>query len=296
MEALRVILPLAILASLIGMEVALGLKCGQGELVSVLRRPMLLLRALLAVYVIVPIAALVMVSLFPLEPAVRGGILVMSVSSVPPVAPEKGLRAGGGANYTYGLYAALVLLSVVIVPTSVALESRLYGISIPLTPLPVATEVLEKVIAPIAAGLVIRRVAPRFAERAAPILGRLATILLAIAVAPILVLEFPAIFRLIGNGTVLAMALVAAIALAGGQLLGGPGPRHGASLATMAATRHPGIALMIVGAAGVEHPGQRPIAAAIIAFLLVSGLVAIPYQMWVRRRREPRAPTGAVPA
>jgi len=296
MALLHQLIPLAIAASLIGMEVALGLKCGHGELVSVLRRPMLLLRAVLAVYVVVPIAALVMVSLFPLEPAVRGGILVMSVSSVPPVAPEKGLKAGGSANYTYGLYAALVLLSVIIVPTSVALVSSLYGVSVPLSPLPVATEVLEKVIAPIAAGLVIGWFAPRFAERAAPLLGRLATILLAIAVAPILVLTFPAILGLVGNGTVLAMALVAAIALAGGQLLGGPGPRHGASLAMMAATRHPGIALMIVGAAGIEHPGQRPIAAAIIAFLLVSTLVAIPYQMWVRRRRAPPAPTGAVPA
>lgn len=289
MELLHRLILLLVLASLIGMEVALGLKCGHGELVSVVRRPMLLLRAILAVKVIVPIAALAMVSLFPLEPAVRGGILVMSVSSVPPVAPEKAVKAGGAEAYTYGLYAAMVLLSVITVPLSVALVSQLYGISIPLGWLPVAEEVLEKVTLPIAAGLAIRFLAPSFAARAAPILGRLASILLVIGAAPILILEFPKVLGLIGNGTVLAMALVAAIALAAGQLLGGPGPRHGASLAMMAALRHPGIALAIVTAAGVEGAARQRVLAAIVAFLVVSALVAIPYQMWLRRRRDAAA-------
>lgn len=285
MELLHRLILLVVVASLIGMEIALGLKCGHGELVSVFRRPMLLLRAIIAVKVVVPIAALVMVSLFPLEPAVRGAILVMSVSSVPPVAPERALKAGGAEAYTYGLYAAMVLLSVITVPLSVALVSRLYGYSIPITWRPVAAEVLEKVTLPIALGLAIRFLAPRFAARAAPILGRLASILLVIGVVPILFLELPKILTLIGNGTVLAMALVVAVALAAGQLLGGPGPRQGASLAMMAALRHPGIALTIVSAAGVEGLLRQRVVAAIVAFLVVSALVAIPYQMWLRRRR-----------
>jgi BASS family bile acid:Na+ symporter len=290
MEILRQLIPVAIAISLIGMEVSLGMQSGHGELLYVLRRPALLLRALLAVNVIVPIAALVMVSLFPLSPAARGGILVMAASSVPPLAPDQALKEGAGKSYTFGLYVAIVLLSVVVVPATVALISGLYHVSVPLGPLPVATEVLEKVVLPVVAGLAISRFAPNLAERVAPIIGRAAGVILMIAVVPILITVWPAMMGLIGNGTVLAMALVAAIALAGGQLLGGRGPQQGAALATMAATRHPAIALIIIGAMGLQAAAKQRETAAIIAFLLVGVLVAIPYQIWLRRRARLSAP------
>jgi BASS family bile acid:Na+ symporter len=296
MEILRQLILLSIAISLIGMEVSLGMQSGHGELLYVLRRPGLLLRALLAVNVIVPIAALVMVSLFPLSPAARGGILVMAASSVPPLAPDKALHAGAGKSYAFGLYTAIVLLSVVMVPATVALISGLYHVSVPLSPLPVAREVLEKVVLPVLAGLAIGRFAPNLAERLAPIIARVASVVLMIAVVPILITVWPAMMGLIGNGTILAMALVASIALAGGQLLGGRGPTQGAALATMAATRHPGLALTIVGAMELQGAAKQREIAAIIAFLLVGMVVAIPYQRWLKRHATPSAPGGAVPA
>jgi BASS family bile acid:Na+ symporter len=92
------------------------------------------------------------------------------------------------------------------------------------------------------------------------------------------------------------MALVCAIALAAGHLLGGPEPENRVALAMLAATRHPGIAMMIVGASGVTGLQQQRVVGAIVAFLLVGLLVAIPYQLWLKRRRKPHAPAGAVPA
>jgi BASS family bile acid:Na+ symporter len=90
---------------------------------------------------------------------------------------------------------------------------------------------------------------------------------------------------LIGNGTLLAMALVSGIALVAGHLLGGPNLSDRGALAVAAATRHPGIALMIAGAAG-----RKEATPAIVAFVLVSCLVTIPYQMWMKRRALPHAP------
>jgi BASS family bile acid:Na+ symporter len=295
-QILHQVTSLAVLLSLIGMGFDLGLNATLRELSSVFRRPALLLKALLAVNVIVPIAAIVMVSLFPLTPGARGGILIMAVSSVPPMAPRKALKAGGEASYTYGLYTAIVLLAVVLVPVSVALVSRLYGFEIRLGPTAVLLQVLKTVVAPVAAGLVVRRFAPTFAERAAPIVGGVATVLLLLAVVTIVGVVWPVLLGLIGNGTMLAMALVSAMALAAGHLLGGPEPENRGVLATMAATRHPGIAMMIVGASGASGLAEQRVVGAIIAFLLVGMLVAIPYQRWLKGRRRPGAPAGAVPA
>src|SRR5690348_15487362 len=99
MEMLRELLSLGVALSLIGMGVNVGLSATLDELSCVVRRPALLLRALLAVNVIVPVAAIVMVSMFPLNPGVRGGILVMAVSSVPPLAPSKAIKAGAARAY-----------------------------------------------------------------------------------------------------------------------------------------------------------------------------------------------------
>jgi BASS family bile acid:Na+ symporter len=292
MEALRDILLLAILVSLIAMEVDLGLNATLDDLLYVLRRPRLLAKALLAVSVIVPVGAAILVALFPLTPVARGGIILMAVSSVPPMAPERSLKAGGEKCYTYGLYTALVLLSVLIVPLSVEIMSGIYGVDVPLRPRQVLIEVVERVLLPVAVGFLIRRFAPDFARRLAPFVGRFATWLLLLALVPLLVALWPAILGLIGNGTILAMALVIAVALAGGHLLGGPQPENRGALAMMAATRHPGIALMIAGAAGYR---DKHVTAAIVAVVLVGMLVAIPYQRWLKRR-TPHAPAGAVHA
>jgi len=289
METLHQLILLLVALSLIGMEVDLGLNATMDDLSCVIRRPIQLLKAVAAVYVIVPIAATVMIELFPLTPVAKGGIMVMALSSVPPLAPDRAMKFGGGRAYTYGLYIAMVLLSVVLVPTLVAVESLPFHIHIPLGPLPVLQEVLLKVALPVTAGLAIRHFAPRLADRLTPLLGRLASILLLIAVVPLLFAVWPAMMRLVGNGTLLAMALIALIAIVGGHLLGGPQLGHRIALATMASTRHPGVALLIAGAAGVE----KRLTAAVIAVLLVGTLVGLLYRIWLRRRHNPPAPAAA---
>ena len=112
-------------------------------------------------------------------------------------------------------------------------------------------------------------------------------VLLVLGLALVLVTVWPAIKVLIGNGTLLAMALVVAVALAAGHLLGGPELGERGALAMAAATRHPGIAIMVATAAG----GDKRVSAAIVAFLLVGLIVSTPYQTWMKRRAGGR-PNG----
>jgi len=273
------IIGLIVTITLVGMIAALGMNATIAELVSLFRRPVRLLKALLAVNVVAPIAAAIIIGLFPLTPLVRTGIVVMATSPVPPFVPGKALKAGGDKSYALGLYTALSLLAVVIVPVTVAILSRVYDVSVALPPLAVLRTVAISVIVPLAIGIAVRRYWPAQAQRLAPLLGKLSTLVLVIVLVPLLVLMWPKIMALIGNGTVVAMALVSAIALLAGHLLGGPNPEDRGALAVTAATRHPGIALMIASAAG--HKEATP---AIVAFVLVGCLVTIPYQIWMKRR------------
>ena len=277
---LQQLIPLVVTLSLAGLVMAVGLEATPRELLSLFRQPLRLARAVLAVNVIVPVAAAILVGLFPLSPVVKMGILVMAVSPVPPLVPGKGLKAGGDRVYALSLYASLVLLSIVIVPATVAILAHIYGSSVSVSPLQIAENVAIGVVAPLLAGLALHAVAPAFSEKVAPTLRRLSMLVVLLIVIPVIVSLWPAISTLAGDGALLAMALTSAAGLAAGHLLGGPGLGDRGALAQTAVTRHPGIAILIANAAG----GDKRVTAAVIAFMLVGLLVAIPYQVWLGRR------------
>lgn len=276
---LHLVILLVIKLTLAALILSVGMDATFSDLSSLFRQPLRLLKAVLAVNVIVPLAAGILISLFPLMPAVRLGIMVMAVSPVPPLVPGKELKTGGDKTYAFSLYTALVLLSIVIVPVTVAVVAQIYGRSVTLGPLAVARNVVTGALLPLLAGVLIHRAAPILSERLSPLIRKLAMILLILAVIPLLGFIWPGIQALIGNGTIIAMALTALIALTAGHLLGGPKSGDRGALAMAAATRHPGIALMIANAAGAD----RLVTAAIVTFMLVGLIVAIPYQIWLKR-------------
>jgi BASS family bile acid:Na+ symporter len=295
MAVLQQLIPLIIKISLVGLISAIGMEATTAELFSLFRRPLQLFKAVMAVNVIVPVAAalLVLGGLFPLTPVVRMGIMVMAVSPMPPFVPGRVLKTGAEKTYCMGLYGALVLLSVLIVPVTVDIVSRAAGVPEALPPLAVAGNVATTVVLPLLLGMGLRRLAPGLAGRLSPILSKLAMVLLLVALVPLVIATWPGIQALIGNGTLLAMALVVAVGLAAGHLLGGPDRGERGALAIAAATRHPGLALMIATAVG----GDKRVMAAIVAFLLVGIIVSTPYQIWLMRRAgaeaAPRLEPGA---
>jgi BASS family bile acid:Na+ symporter len=278
--ALQDILPLIISASLGCLLAAIGMNATLADMLHLWNRPKQLLKAILSVNLVVPLAAVGVVALFPITPAAKAGILLMSVSPVPPFVPLKALKVGGGGTYSVGLYAALAVLSIAIVPAAIAILRPLYDIPFSLPVSVVARNVLWTALLPLTAGILLRASFPSAARRMAGPLENVAMLALICAAMPVLIGAGPAIAALMGDGTIAAMAAVVIVALFVGHLLGGPDPRHRAALALASATRHPGLALMIVSANGAD----KAVSAAILCFLLVAAFVAAPYQHWCARR------------
>jgi BASS family bile acid:Na+ symporter len=279
MEALRTLIPLLITTSLAGLVLAVGLNAGRGDLLYVLRRPIQLLKAILAVVVIPPFAAGAIISFTPLEPVVKAGIMLMAISPVPPLVPGKELAVGGRKEYAYGLYTAMALLTIVSVPAVIALTTTLFGRHDFVSVAGIARTVGLGVILPLVIGVMIREIAPVFAQRCWRLVYQLSMVLVLLAFTPVLIQAWPALADMIGNGTVLAMAAVTLIAMLGGHALGGPDRRDRATLAMCASVRHPGIAMSIAGASFQDHR----VSAAVLLFMLVGLIVAAPYTAWIKR-------------
>ena len=269
---------LAIKISIMLLVFSLGLETRRADLTYVLSRPSLLARSFLSIHLIVPVATVLMVFVFAINPTVEIALISLAVSPIPPLLPRKAAKLSDG-SYGVGLLVVVALASIVIVPASVELLGAASGRAVHVSFLAVAMVIAQTVLAPLAAGLLVGRFAAAAAERIAGPIARFAPIVLILALLPILYKLAPAMLSLVGGGTLLAIAAFILVGIAVGHLLGGPEPANRTVLAIASSSRHPGVAVAILGA---NFDNAKPATAAILLYLLVNAVVTIPYQVWRR--------------
>ena len=111
----------ALQVSILSTVFGFGLKTRSEDMLYLVRRPGLLVRSLIAVFLIVPVVAIVLDMMFDFRPTLEVVLVALSLSPVPPLLPAKESKAGGQRSYALGLMALLALLSIVIVPLAMAL-------------------------------------------------------------------------------------------------------------------------------------------------------------------------------
>jgi BASS family bile acid:Na+ symporter len=285
----KTLAPLLVHASLLLLVAGIGLRSRWEDLTTALRHPRLLLRGVVAVNLVVPLVALLAMLALPISPAIKAGVVLMAVSPMAPFAPGKMLKAGAENAFVVGIYVALIVLAVAIVPATVAvLSATLPGdVTIPVGA--VAWLVLTSVLAPLGAGLLVAHFLPRWAERLARMANILAYVILVPFVALLLYKSGGAMLALVGDGVLVAIIATVAAGLAAGHLLGGPEPSHRMALALAAATRHPGIAGLIAH----SHFDNPQVMLAVVLFLVTSLVVSGAYTAWAARRFAAQVPSGA---
>jgi BASS family bile acid:Na+ symporter len=271
---------LAIRASVMLNVFGLGLDARPQDALYLFRRPGLLMRALLAMYILMPLFAVALAGTFALHLAVEIALVGLAVSPIPPLLPKQELKAGGESAYIFGLLVAMSLLSIVFIPMVMELLGRTFRLSLHMSPVAVLELVLLTVLAPLVAGMAVRRVKPEVAERIARPTVKVAMALLVLSVLPVLFIATRPMLSLIGNGTLAAILAFFLVGLVAGHLLGGPNPHHRTVLALCTAFRHPGIAIAIAQA---NFPQQKLVLPAILLYLIVGAVMSSLYLAWDRR-------------
>jgi predicted Na+-dependent transporter len=79
------------------------------------------------------------------------------------------------------------------------------------------------------------------------------------------------------------MAVMVLAALAIGYGIAGPEPRERTTLALVTSMRNPGLALLFAATYGADIPGLK---LAVLAYLLITVLISIPFLRWQRRKQQ----------
>jgi len=265
---------LAMQASIMVTVFSFGLEATSGDVLHVFQRPALLLRSLVAMFIVMPVVAVLMAKFTDLPQPVAIALVALSVSPIPPLLPKKQGKAGGDTSYAIGLLVTMALLSVVVIPIAISVLGKVFDHPFTVHPVAVAWLVVKAAVVPLLLGMLFRVVLPELARRLVRPARLLGGILLALIALAIVLASWHAIVAAAVQGTALAMAVFVVLGLAAGHLLGPADPDNKVVLALSCASRHPGIAMALATA---NYPDAKGIGVTILLYLLISTVVSLIY-------------------
>lgn len=283
------LIKLCVTLTLIVMMIGQGLAISWTELVETARNWRLSLATLVANYVCVPAAAVVLLWLFQPSPEAAAGFLILAACPGAPYGPPLTVLAKGNQSVAVGLMVLLAASSAVLAPLCLQMVLPLFsaGTSSRLDSFQLIRLLLISQLIPLAAGAVLRLLKPTLADRLLRPFRRGSALLNAITIGLIVTTQFPVLLAIRPRGY-LGMGLLLFTSLASGWILGRAGRSSPRTLAITTALRNIGVGLVI---AAEGFPGTSAVTAVLAygLFGLVGTLVVAMF--WGRSRmglREPR--------
>ena len=259
---------------------AIGVNLSFQQMISLWRRPGLLLRSLLAVILLVPLVVLLLLRWLDLPPAVATGLAVLAAAPGAPLTHKRSRMAGGSLPYSASLQLTLALLAVLITPLTLAIFYSLFEIQTEsVRVFEVARQVAIVQFLPVSLGLLVQRFGPKLAA----VIGRPLNVVANVLFLTLVILALIPGLRMIvhlGGLPLSAIVIMVIVSLTIGHILGGPTEDERSVLAVASIARNIGLALLITTLSGVE----KEIIPTLLSYMLLGAIVAIPYSLWSKRR------------
>jgi BASS family bile acid:Na+ symporter len=263
-DILQVILQLSVLVFVITSMLAMGLSLTVRQIIDPLRNARLVILALVANFVLVPILAYLILLVIPLEQGLATGLILMATAAGAPFLPKLAQAAKGNLAFSVGLMVLLMVVTIIYMP--IVLPLLLQGVEV--NPLEIAQSLVIMMLIPLAIGLFVKARYESTAESLQPHMAQTSTFAIALLLVGGLVLNFSAILGVIGTGTILAILIFLVVALVLGYVMGGPegGTRSVLGLGT--AQRNLSAALVVAGQNFADDPN-------VLVMIMVAGLVGL---------------------
>ena len=216
MEFLTTLYNLFGLIFVLGTIISMGLGLTMAEITRPLRNVWFVLIALLANFVVAPLAAFVLIRLFGLSEPIAIGLLLVALAAGAPGLPKMAEFAKVDTATATSLMALLVVATIIVLP--IALPLLLTGISV--TFWDIASGLVYLILIPLALSLFVRTRYPDVAVHYQPYFTQASTFSLLGLMVLMVVLNFNNVIGMLGSGGLLASLILVILTVAAGYLLG----------------------------------------------------------------------------
>lgn len=237
---------LAVVTFVISSMLAMGASLTVAQIVEPLRNAWLVIGALIANFVLMPLAAILVAKALRLEDALAVGLLLTACTAGAPFLPKLAQLARGGVAFAIGLMTLLMVATVAYLP--IVLPRLIPNATV--DPWKIARSLLVLMLLPLVLGLVLRARYAQLATRVKSALDKISNISLILVVVLITALNIDKVVALFGTYGILAALLFIAIGLGVGWLFGGRTAGLRRVLALGTAQRNIGAALIVGGTLG----------------------------------------------
>ena len=268
MEFLSTIVPVVMLVFVVSSVLAVGLSLTVSEILAPLGRGKLVALALLANFVLMPLAALVIARVLRLDQPLGIALLLLGAAAGAPFLPKLASIAKANLAFSVGLMVLLMVLTVVYMPLVLPLLIR--GVSV--DPMNIARSLLLLMLLPLAIGLGVKARFERVAQRVQPPINGVSSLSLAFLIVLMLATNIQNVISLIGTRGILASILFLLVGAGVGWLLGGPGLGTKGVLALGTAQRNIAAALVVSG----QNFHDPKVLVMVVAVAVVGFLILMP--------------------
>src|SRR3954463_12012572 len=278
MELLSKAVPIATLCFVVSSMLAVGSSLTVGQILGPLRNKKLGFLALLANFLLMPLAAIAIGRLLRLDQPLAVALLLLGTAAGAPFLPKLASVAKGNLAFAVGLMVLLMVLTVGYMPF--VLPRLLEGASV--DPAKIARSLVLLMLLPLVLGLVVPARREATAARAAPFLNRLSTLSLVVMIVLMLVTNIRNILDLYGTRGVLASVLFLLVGFGLGWLLGGPGADTRGVLALGTAQRNIAAALVVGG----QNFSDPRVVVMVVVVALVGLLLLMPLARFLAKNQR----------
>jgi len=243
MELLSRAVPIAMLAFVISSMLAVGVSLTVSQIVAPLRNRKLVSLALLANFVLMPLAALAIARLLRLDEPLGIALLLLGAAAGAPFLPKLAGIAKSNLAFAVGLMVLLMVLTVGYMP--LVLPWLLEGVSV--DPTKIARSLVLLMLLPLGFGLMVKARFGSVADRVRTPLNGISSLSLVLLIVLLLITNARNVIALFGTRGILASILFLIGGAGIGWLLGGPGLGTKGVLALGTAQRNIAAALVVGG-------------------------------------------------
>jgi len=278
MEILSKAIPVTMLVFVVSSMLAVGLSLTVAQILAPLRSVRVVSFALLANFVLMPLAALAIARLLRLDQPLGVALLLLGTAAGAPFLPKLVGVAKGDLAFSVGLMVLLMVLTVGYMP--LVLPLLLEGVSV--DPLKIAKSLLFLMLLPLAVGLAIKARLEAIATRARPVLDRISSLSLVVLIVLLLATNIRNVVSLFGTRGILASILFLVVGFGIGWLLGGPGSDTRSVMALGTSQRNIAAALVVGG----QNFTDPDVLVMVVVVAIVGLLILMPLSRVVAKRSE----------
>lgn len=249
-EILTTLTNLFLLAFVIGSMLSMGFSLTTKQIAAPLKNTKLVLLALLANFVLVPILGIVLTKAFQLETDLTTGLILVSVVAGAPFLPKLVETAKGDTAFSVGLMVLLMVVTIIYAP--IVLPLILSGVSV--SAWAIAKPLIFMMLIPLAIGLFIKARYPQMAESLQPIAAQVSNIGLAFMFILMLIINWSALVGAFGTKAFIAAIIFIAVAFAVAYFMGGSDSGNRSVMGLGTAQRNLGAAMAIAGTNFASQP------------------------------------------